>query len=83
MCAPWFQVFQFFQSRVSEFRIDSLPNFQPTFAVTAYTAYWVDRMSYAAPLVKDSELIKLLRDKTKVPKKDYVVIDVRDHDFTV
>ncbi|KAM3581212.1 Cdc25 phosphatase Ibp1 [Umbelopsis sp. WA50703] len=32
-------------------------------------------MSYAAPLVKDSELIKLLRDKTKVPKKDYVVID--------
>ncbi|KAG2172877.1 hypothetical protein INT43_000227 [Umbelopsis isabellina] len=39
-------------------------------------------MSYAAPLVKDTELLKLIKDKTKVPKKDYVVIDVRDHDFT-
>jgi len=38
-------------------------------------------MSFKAPLVNDSEIIKLLRDKTKVPRKDYVIIDVRDHDF--
>ncbi|KAI8584675.1 hypothetical protein K450DRAFT_217444 [Umbelopsis ramanniana AG] len=37
--------------------------------------------SFTAPLVHDTEIIQLLKNKTKVPKKDYVIIDVRDHDF--
>lgn len=43
----------------------------------------ISSMSFAAPLVSDAEIIKLLRDKTKIPRKDYVIIDVRDHDFAV
>jgi hypothetical protein len=39
--------------------------------------------SFTAPLVHDTEIIQLLKNKTKIPKKDYVIIDVRDHDFAV
>ncbi|KAH8553594.1 Rhodanese-like domain-containing protein [Umbelopsis sp. PMI_123] len=37
--------------------------------------------SFTAPLVHDTEILQLLRNKSKIPKKDYVIIDVRDHDF--
>ncbi|KAG2174618.1 hypothetical protein INT44_006882 [Umbelopsis vinacea] len=39
--------------------------------------------SFTAPLVHDTEILQLLKNKTKIPKKDYVIIDVRDHDFAV
>lgn len=38
-------------------------------------------MSYVAPYIESDQLVTLLRDKTKVPGKDYVIIDVRDKDF--
>lgn len=38
-------------------------------------------MSYMAPYIESDQLVALLRDKTKVPGKDYVIIDVRDKDF--
>ncbi|KAI9319837.1 Rhodanese-like domain-containing protein [Dichotomocladium elegans] len=38
-------------------------------------------MSYAAPYIESEELVAVIRDKTKIPGKDYVVIDVRDKDF--
>lgn len=47
------------------------------------TAVWLAMSSFTAPLVHDTEIIQLLKNKSKIPKKDYVIIDVRDHDFVV
>ncbi|KAI8148251.1 Rhodanese-like protein [Fennellomyces sp. T-0311] len=38
-------------------------------------------MSFAAPFVESEDVVALVRDKSKIPEKDYVVIDVRDNDF--
>lgn len=38
-------------------------------------------MSSLAPYVDSEELVALIRDPTKTPGVDYVIIDVRDEDF--
>ncbi|ORZ19401.1 Rhodanese-like domain-containing protein [Absidia repens] len=38
-------------------------------------------MSYAAPFVDSDEVVRLIRDPTKVVGKDYIIVDVRDDDF--
>ncbi|KAI8384302.1 Rhodanese-like domain-containing protein [Radiomyces spectabilis] len=38
-------------------------------------------MSHLAPYAESEELKALILDPTKVPRKDYLVIDVRDTDF--
>lgn len=35
------------------------------------------------PYIEHNELKALIKDKTKVPGKDYLVIDVRDDDYEV
>ncbi|KAI9484462.1 Rhodanese-like domain-containing protein [Zychaea mexicana] len=38
-------------------------------------------MSYSAPFIESEEVVHCVRDPSKVPGKDYLVVDVRDNDF--
>ncbi|KAG2209003.1 hypothetical protein INT45_004658 [Circinella minor] len=38
-------------------------------------------MSYIAPYIESEDVVKLIRDHSKIPEKDYLIIDVRDNDF--
>ncbi|KAI8061051.1 Rhodanese-like domain-containing protein [Gongronella butleri] len=38
-------------------------------------------MSFSAPFADSDEVVVLIRDKTKQPGKDYLIVDVRGEDF--
>ena len=40
-------------------------------------------MSYIAPYIESEDVVKLIRDSSKLPGKDYLIVDVRDNDFRV
>ncbi|KAI9264898.1 Rhodanese-like domain-containing protein [Phascolomyces articulosus] len=38
-------------------------------------------MSFVAPFIESENVVELVRDKSKIPEKDYLIVDVRDNDF--
>jgi hypothetical protein len=64
-------------------KIDRQILIQITFFIKYFSFIIIVIMANEIKFIKSNELKNLIKDKTKIAGKDYLIIDVRDEDYVV